>query len=234
MKDFLFSNVDNFRYERKFSIEGKSREEIETMLKFHPLIFREIYHKRYVNSIYFDTFNLQHYFDNVNGLDRRLKVRIRWYNDLFGHIKNPTLEIKIKHNQHIGKLLYPLKSFNLENNFSNTMIQSIFNESSLNESLRLYLKDLILSLLISYNRKYFMSSDGKYRITLDTEMTVFRLNPYQNIFLEKYVDNTNTILELKYDKPHDEFVEKITNYFSFRLSRSSKYISGLNRFCNIV
>jgi hypothetical protein len=38
------------------------------------------------------------YWDNVSGLSKRVKVRIRWYGDLYGHIQSPILEFKIRNN----------------------------------------------------------------------------------------------------------------------------------------
>lgn len=228
MRDF-FSKVEHFRYERKFYIEGLARQEIETMLKFHPAIFIEIYHQRLVNNIYFDSFNLQHYFDHVSGTDKRLKVRVRWYGNLFGIIKNPTLELKFKHNLHVGKLLYPLKSFVLDNNFAIDVMHKVFKESSLDESLKLHLRELNFSLLNSYNRKYFLSADRNYRITIDTDMQIYELSPYQNNFLCRSTNDADTILELKYNKPQDEFAHFITNYFPFRIARSSKYVDGITK-----
>jgi len=228
MKEFSLSNIKYFRYERKFYIEQLRIEEVETILKFHPAIFGEIYHQRSVNNIYLDSFNLQQYFDNINGVDRRLKVRIRWYGNLFGIIKNPTLELKLKHNLHVGKLFYPLKSFTLDNNFSIEVIRKVFKESSLHEVIRLHLMELNFSLLNSYNRKYFLSSNREYRVTLDTNMEVYKLSPYQNNFLYKSKDSS-TILEVKYNKSQDKFADSITGYFPFRMTRSSKYVDGITK-----
>src|SRR3989338_1378105 len=227
MKNFFFSNVNNFRYERKFYIERLKKEDVEAMLKLHPAIFREIYHERTINNIYLDLFNLQNYFDNLNGIDRRLKVRIRWYGNLLGLIENPMLELKLKHNLHCGKLASPLKSFTIDNNFSIGVMRSVFKNSSLNEALSLYLKELNFSLLNSYNRKYFLSADKGYRITLDTNLSSYGLSPYSNNFLYKVSDYIGVILELKYNKPQDVFVENITNYFPFRMTRNSKYAAGI-------
>jgi len=78
MKNFSFSNVKNFRYERKFFLEGVSMGEAETMLKTHPAIFKEIYHERRVNNIYFDSFGLRHYFENINGISKRIKAKTQF------------------------------------------------------------------------------------------------------------------------------------------------------------
>jgi len=227
MKDFFFQNFQQFRYERKFHIEGLRKEEVETMLKLHPSIFNEIYHQRNVSSIYFDLHNFQHYFDNINGADRRLKVRVRWYGEQFGYIEKPTLELKLKHNLHVGKLLYPLKSFEFDGNFSIDLIHKIFEESSLSELLKAYLKELNFSLLVSYKRKYFLSADRQYRITIDTDMQSYRLMPRQNNFLNTSIGQNSVILEIKYNRSDDENIDNITNYFPFRMTKSSKYVDGI-------
>ena len=87
---------EKWRYERKFFISGLKKEDIEFMVKLHPAIFREIYHERTVNNLYFDSYEMKSYLDNVSGNSQRAKVRIRWYGDLFGIIEKPVLEVKIK------------------------------------------------------------------------------------------------------------------------------------------
>ena len=89
-------NPTSFRYERKFLVSELNRFEIESIVRLHPAIFSEIYHQRSVNNIYFDTMNVSNYLDNINGVKQRLKVRIRWYGDLFGFIDKSVLEFKIK------------------------------------------------------------------------------------------------------------------------------------------
>jgi len=229
VKNVFFSSVKNFRYERKFYIEGVDRERVELMVKLHPALFREIYHERRVNNIYFDSFNFHHYFDNLDGIDRRIKVRIRWYGDTFNLVESPILELKLKHNFHVGKLLYNLKSFKPDKSLSIDSMRRIFKESSLPGPLNLHLMELNFSLLNSYLRKYFLSSNHKYRITIDTDMQTYKLLPSQNSFLWKTTDHANTILELKYNKPYDEGVSEITNFFPFRMTRSSKYMDGIEK-----
>jgi hypothetical protein len=227
METFAFSAVKSFRHERKFYITGLTKEEIEALVKYHPAVFNEIYHRRFINNIYLDSFDMRHYFNNLDGLNRRLKVRIRWYGDLFGVVKNPALELKTKHNLHVGKIVYPLKNFNMDKGFSIHTIRKVFTESRLPDILKLHLAELKFSLLNRYRRKYFLSIDRKYRITIDTGMGIYALNPFNNNFLYKKADYTGVVLELKYNKPQDDRVERITNYFPFRITRSSKYASGI-------
>ncbi|MFH1317462.1 MAG: VTC domain-containing protein [Candidatus Omnitrophota bacterium] len=227
MKSSFFSNVDHFRCERKFSIDSPLKEDVELMLQLHPAMFSKIYHQRRVNNIYLDSLDLHNYFDNINGLDKRLKIRIRWYGDLFGLIKKPVLELKLKHNLHVGKLLYPLKPFALNKEFSLDLIQKVLKQSDLSENLLLHLTRADLSLLNSYQRKYFLSADRNYRATVDWEMQAYRLFLRENQFLHQITDHETIILELKYNKLQDQLADRITNHFPVRIAKSSKYIDGL-------
>ena len=88
--------TSDYRYERKFVTSELSKYHVESIVKTHPAIFSEIYQLRNVNNMYFDSFRLVNYSDNVDGSSDRIKIRIRWYGELFGKIKNPVLEIKEK------------------------------------------------------------------------------------------------------------------------------------------
>ena len=61
-------------------------------------MFYKAHPDRYINNIYFDTVNLDNNWDNVAGNSKRMKIRVRWYNDLFSNISNPILEFKLKNN----------------------------------------------------------------------------------------------------------------------------------------
>ena len=229
MQSFIFSSVKHFRYERKFFIEHLSLQELELLLRLHPALFSEIYRQRFVNNLYLDSLDARHYFDNINGFNRRLKIRVRWYGDLFGNIQSPVLELKLKHNLHVGKIIYPLQGFRLDEEFSIEQLRSVFEGSGLPPLLLLYLRTLGFSLLNRYSRKYFLSADRNYRATMDAGMQAYKLYSFSNTFLQMHRDERNAILELKYNNPHDEGVDKITNCFPFRMTRSSKYVYGLER-----
>ena len=50
------------------------REELEFLVKTLPTGFSEIFKKRQVNNIYFDTFNFDSYTDNIDGSPVRKKL----------------------------------------------------------------------------------------------------------------------------------------------------------------
>lgn len=217
------------RYERKFFARDFTLKDIENLIKTHPALFYEIYLPRRVNNIYFDSLDLENYYDNIEGNTRRLKVRIRWYGEMFGLIKNPILELKIK-NEDVGrKMNFPLKEFVLDESFSNNKLHdNVFAQSGLPHWLIEKLKLCKPALLNYYERRYFLSMDKKYRLTIDSNLGFFEIKDKANIFLHSIEDQETIILELKYDKNDDYKIAEITQHFPFRLNKSSKYISGIN------
>ena len=220
-------NPHTWRYERKFIISELDRHEIESLVKLHPAIFSEIHHEREVNNIYFDSVAMTNYLDNVDGKSKRLKVRVRWYGDLFGTSKHPVLEVKTKDGLVGGKISYPLEVMTINESLTIDAMHEVFKRAEIPDALKLSLLDLKFSLLNCYRRKYFQSVDKKFRITIDFDLRYFRLSPIGNTFSDVLVDRTNTILELKYEKGADDSAERITNYFPFRMTKSSKYATGV-------
>jgi SPX domain protein involved in polyphosphate accumulation len=219
-----------YRYERKFSISELTRQEVECAVRHNPGMFSEIYHQRFVNNLYFDSFDMESYFDNIDGSKDRSKFRIRWYGDLFGVLEGPVLEIKIRKGLLGKKLSFPLSPFSIEReNFEPNAIVKAVKTSDIPDALKLVLISLEPSLLNQYNRRYYLSADGNYRITIDSEMVFYQANAHNRTFIHKSSDKANTILELKYDQDKDYYADRITSYFPFRITKSSKYADGIGK-----
>lgn len=222
-------NKDLFRYERKFIITQHEKYYIDELIKNHPAMFSEIYHKRSVNNIYFDTHNMQNFYDNKCGNNQRMKPRIRWYGNLFSYIKKPVLELKIKEG-HVGtKKSFSLNPFTLDSNTSHKSIFEILNLSNIPDLVRETLKLMEMKVITSYSRRYFQSADKKYRLTIDWDLRYYGIENVQNTFMNKSYDSRTTILELKYSSDNDSKAEIITNHFPFRFTKNSKYEIGIDR-----
>lgn len=216
-----------YRFERKFFVTHIGKHEIESLLKLHPAVFSEIYYQRSVNNIYFDTHDLQSFFDNVRGVRDRVKFRIRWYGDLWGQVDKPTLELKIKKGLCGSKLSFEIKPFTFDkahpvDEFKNAVIKS-----QAPEFIKSTFSSLLPSLVNRYNRRYFQSQDGHYRITIDSGMEYYPIKRSPNYFLQGTRDPVNTIIELKYNQDRDGKAERISNFFPFRMTKSSKYVTGI-------
>ena len=216
--------VSPFRYERKFLINGLTTDKIVSIVNISSSIFKFSFKKRIINNIYFDDFNFTNYHENVEGSTNRLKIRIRWYGDLFAPIKNPKLEIKIKKGLLGSKKIVDINKLNLNDDLS-----TIFNP--LEDSYiynRFGLNSVSPVLLNSYSRSYYISNDKKFRITIDDKQSFYRIFKYNNHFSNKFYDDTSKILEIKYNDGFDDEVRRITNNFPFRMTKNSKYVNGIN------
>jgi hypothetical protein len=230
MRNYEIS-TSNYRYEKKFFITELSKYEVENNVKLHHAIFSEIYYQRFVNNIYFDSFGMNNYNDNIEGISDRIKIRIRWYGDLFGNILNPVLEFKIKNGELGKKITVPINAINFA---KKTNICDILKSNiGLAEKLAINFNQLVPTLLNRYSRKYYQSYDKKYRITIDNEQSFYLLNNTNNVFLNRCEDNVSVILELKYNQNSCFNAHFITSAFPFRVTKSSKYVRGIHMMSNV-
>ena len=217
------------RYERKFVISGVSKPGIEQIVKSHPSAFSELFHERNVNNIYLDTPNLTFFLDNVAGKSRRKKVRIRWYGDLYGRIEKPVLEFKLKAGAVGDKLSFQLHPFTLDENFDQNTLLETFASSNLPDWVREEILPLEPHLLNRYTRKYFLSFDKKFRTTIDNQLIYHDISRRNNSFIKKSVNETDVIVELKYDFKDDDMANSVSGNFPFRMTKSSKYVNGVEQ-----
>lgn len=222
------NNKNAYRYERKFNVVGLSAFEIENIVKKHPAMFSEIFKQRYINNIYFDDFNYSNFHQNLSGQAKRSKYRIRWYGDFKGNIEKPILEIKVRHGYVGKKPIYELAPFIIEDGISIKSITNSLKNSALPEEIALPLDFQKPVLANRYLRKYFKSADDKFRITIDSDISYFRLNNLNLSLNHKVVDYESVIMEIKYDVEDENSIMNVTSAFPFRISRNSKYANGID------
>jgi len=223
-------DLDISRFERKFAIPNFSRSAARQVIGHNPARFTEIFQQRFVNNIYLDTPGLTFFHDNVIGKSSRKKVRIRWYGDLFGDIEKPVLEYKLKSGLSGKKLSFPLREFRLDKNFDQAMLQNIIKQSSLPDWVVNDLAILEPGLVNCYSRYYYLSFDKQFRLTLDDQLSYLDVSRRNNSFFKKVTDDTSVILELKYSLDRDHMAGAISNHFPFRMTKSSKYVNGIEHF----
>lgn len=219
----------NFRYERKFIVDQLDAFQVRALIKRHPSMFYEPYPPRYVNNLYLDTKSMDNYFDNVNGVGQRRKVRIRWYEDLFQDIEKPVLEFKIKRGLVGTKRAYRFAPFTLDQRFDHRYCQEILRRADLPARVKYYILELNVVLCNRYRRCYFATRDQRFRATVDTEMTFYQVKRANNRFVHKHADYKNIIVELKYLEPMDMQAQRVAGFFPFNVTKSSKYVTGIER-----
>tara|TARA_B100000242_G_scaffold293376_1_gene271295 strand:+ start:842 stop:1495 length:654 start_codon:yes stop_codon:yes gene_type:complete len=213
------------RYERKYEFNQGYEKVIRTFLKSKN--FKKIFPDRRVNSLYYDTVDKQIYFDSINGLSNKFKVRVRFYNNNENQnfevggfeIKRKYAELNKKDYLNSSESLLPLDFFSNEyfskdlrfpSNFKNIYFPSVF---------------------ISYQRNYFLSHNKEIRITLDYDLELYKANKNSNyIFIGPKRVYEKNILEIKYQENHQpdfNFLEDLSKNFNLNLSRSSKYCNAV-------
>ena len=74
-----FINMEQ-RIEKKFVFLPGDKKKIDLLII--EGFFKKLYKNRRVNSIYYDTNDLDCLWDNINGFSNRDKYRVRWYNEI--------------------------------------------------------------------------------------------------------------------------------------------------------
>ena len=112
------------------------------------------------------------------------------------------------------------------------VVRDVIGASNLPDGLKLELKGWNFALLNRYQRKYFLSENKAYRLTIDMMLEFFRLHPLHNRFLNASKDTLSTIIELKYPIDKDEGADSISKHLPFRVAKNSKFVSGFERINN--
>jgi SPX domain protein involved in polyphosphate accumulation len=219
----------DYRYERKFLVEALARRDLEAIIARNAAVFHEIYAQRRINNIYLDDAAFGNYFTSIDGVADRYKARIRWYGDSIGFAENPICEIKEKKGLSGNKWRFALNDFSLDQPRLGDTIFDAITESGMPTDLSNLLRSLKPVLLNRYQRKYYQSADKRFRLTLDWDIEFFEIKSRNNLFLRTWIDPTVSVVELKYDPVDDVDVDTITNGFPFRLSKSSKYVTGVKQ-----
>ena len=206
----------SYRYERKFVLASNRLNGLYASL--YSQNYFEQYPERRINNIYYDNYNFSSVSENLDGLSKRKKYRVRWYGEKDANT-NKTLEVKEKDeflNYKINVILGQIKlnDINSINNFNDDVLKS------LNENNEHYYQNLLLrkrpTLFNSYKRLYFQNPKYDIRLTIDSDLYFF--SPITNLSLKE----KNIIIEAKFNKD----VNFLNKFKHLSLTRYSKYVKG--------
>jgi hypothetical protein len=233
MENNMEKVVNKCRNERKFLLDSNMYPKylVEQHILHNPCFLRPLHRERIVNNLYLDTSFMGNYWANTDGGAIRQKIRIRWYGgNTLGKIEKPILEIKTKDNLLGGKVTYALPN-GLEiypTQFSHKYLKDYLSTAQLPLEIKHILSYAEPTLLNNYLRQYYLSADQKIRLTLDSNLQFFKVNRLHNLFLNKNSLNSDLVIELKYQPEDEKSAINIANKLNFRMTKSSKYVSGLN------
>lgn len=226
------------RIEKKYTFDLNNYNILVDQIINSKFLFIKKYKKRIVNSIYLDNEFMQNYSDNLSGISKRSKIRLRYYNEdleIKTNLNNKfNLEVKIKNNQVVNKKIHSLSlPSNILKKIDNKLIIFLLKKAPI--LIRPFISEQTLSTIgITYNREYFESKIFNLRCTIDTNLKFWK--PHNvNLLNNKKIFSYNTeygVLEMKF--PHNdkrisnEKFDDLINHIT--PSRHSKYSVG----CNLI
>ena len=224
----MFEKVpQDARLEIKFVDRSHHFDQTLQWIKLHSAGFYQAFPDRQINNIYFDTHDYRAFVENLSGGNNRSKLRYRWY----GASLSPTegvLEVKKKRNCYGWKKQIKITTRPYEDGMS-------WREIKKNITSQVPVADHCLIAFNSspviinrYHRKYFVSRDGKIRVTLDTNQKIWdqRYKAFPNIKKETKIPDT-IVVEFKFNRQDSLIASKTIQGLPLRISRNSKYVNGL-------
>ena len=202
-------------------------------LHMNPACFSMPFPGRWVNNIYFDMHNYHAFTENLSGSSSRTKVRYRWYGKTIGPDIG-ALEVKRRRNYFGWKHRYAISEPTYKSGYSFKDIRQALLDQ-LPPDGKNWLNASPFPIIINrYYRKYFLSSDGKIRVTLDTKQAVWdqRFKSFPNF--EHHANLPHTlVVEIKFDRNDRKWACQILQDIPLRVGRHSKYINGVRAVNNL-
>ena len=217
-----------YRHEYKYSISYEEMLRLREKLNELLQIDRN-YNGYMVRSLYFDSLNDIDYYEKLDGLLNRKKIRLRIYeiND-----KKVKLELKSKYDYHQQK-----ESLIIDKKEAEELIKE-------NYGILLKYKDDIASkiytilatncykpkVIIEYQRIAYTTNNGT-RITFDYDIK--RSNEVNSFFSKdinslRLTEPQNIVLEIKFNRFLEPYISNILEKYIARKESISKYVMGRN------
>jgi hypothetical protein len=216
----------DLRFEVKFVLDPTRMSWIEEWVSSHDAGFLEPYPCRQVNNVYFDSFDLWTYRENLSGASDRSKVRFRWYGEV-NHAESGALEVKRRIRNLGWKLSYRVGELALDGSRWKDIRREL--RSRLSRENRLWLDEHSFPVLINrYRRRYFESMDRRVRVTIDWMQRVYdqRLRSDPNFSRAANLPDS-MVVEFKSLVENRARVSEVIQTFPVRVSRNSKYVIGV-------
>ena len=218
----------HYRHELKYAVPYsdylRMRERLKKVMKTDPHTNAE---GRYqIRSIYFDNSDDKALREKIDGIGKREKFRIRYYNDDFSFI---TLEKKMKIDSLCLKYDATITEAECRKILDGDLAWMKAHPEPLVRELyaKMHYQRLKPRVLVSYVREPYIYQAGNVRVTFDSQI---RTTLYRQEFLTKEVSDisaTDTpqdmILEVKYDAFLPQIIQDLIQVPGIRQQAFSKY-----------
>jgi hypothetical protein len=229
------AHIGSPRYEIKLHCEPYHLEQLHAWVRVHPDHWRVTYPPRQVNNLYFDTYDYKSLNDNLGGVSRRRKLRLRWYGPGLEAITTAQLELKCKEGMVGWKETWLLdassvgcrQELDLPHQSWSALRQAIQNATD--AQAHLWMARFSYPVLINhYQRAYYATADRTVRLTIDSRLHSYdqRFSAHPNTRRRSPVPDC-VIVELKADRQHYSRLVNLLAQFPIRMDRYSKYVQGM-------
>ena len=219
---------NHYRHELKYMIPYADYTAMRSRLRMimKPDPHADESGKYLIRSIYFDNFNDRALREKIDGISKREKFRIRYYNDDLSFI---TLEKKIKNNNLCMKYDAQLSEEDCRRILQGDLSFMKDHPEELVRELYAKMHTQLLSprVLVSYVREPYIFHAGNVRVTFDSDI---RTSLFQRNFLSDRIMNISAsdtpqdmILEIKYDAFLPEIIQDLIQVPGIRQQAFSKY-----------
>ncbi|MGN0466869.1 MAG: polyphosphate polymerase domain-containing protein [Lachnospiraceae bacterium] len=217
-----------YRHELKYQINFAEylaiRQRIRPLMKLDEHASKEGYYL--IRSIYFDNADDKALREKLDGVQKREKFRIRYYNDDFSFI---TLEKKMKHNSLCLKMNVAITEEECRALLSGKTSWMLRHENEIIHELycKMNSQQLRPRVVVSYIREPYVYQAGNVRVTFDSHI---RTSLFHREFLEKKSYDISAlnnpgdiILEVKYDEFIPQVIVDLLQTEGIRQQAFSKY-----------
>ncbi len=218
------------RYEIKIPCEPHRLPQIQALVRLHPAHWRVAYPPRQVNNVYFDTADYQGLNGNLSGVGTRGKLRLRWYGSCLDTIAQAHLELKYREGAVGWKGIWPLDiTLDLARQSWPQICQRIREtaDAQANSWLARYAYPVLIN---HYQRAYYVTTDQKVRLTIDTQLRAYgqRFSDHPNLRrLAVIADRVVVELKALTDQLSYQRLTEALSHFPLRPDRHSKYVRGM-------
>ena len=219
---------NHYRHELKFHVSYEDylaiRNRIRCVMSKDPHTNEQGLYQ--IRSIYFDNADDKALREKIDGIQKREKFRIRYYNDDFSFI---TLEKKMKINSLCLKCDETITEEECRKILAGDLEWMIGSGRPLLEELyaKMHYQYLRPKVLVSYVREPYIYKPGNVRVTFDSRV---RTTMLQQEFLTPEVfdisatdDPADMILEVKFDRYFPEVIQDLIQVNHIRQQAFSKY-----------
>ncbi len=179
-----------------------------------------------IQSVYFDNYQDKALREKTEGIQKREKFRIRWYNDDFSRIK---LEKKMKINDLCLKYSAGISEQEFIQIMEGDMEWMRFCQNPLVQELYIKQKSQLLrpKIIVTYTREPYIYGPGNVRITFDSDIRTSMYHPLsegaKTTLVDARMEPGRMILEVKYDEYLPSVIFDILQMGSIRQNAFSKY-----------